>query len=192
MFTSSWLWSNRAWKVSLGCVPRLRYLRIWWYTFNRTLEKTNSYQIQHKFLNFFQVRRFQVQTQIFSFINSNVPFSNFILKKNVQFQIQTFQFQIQTEHSISTNQLQLFNLKSNFSFSPWERGEESRSRIPPLIKIVRFGHRQHLHQDLHDLGSDGQHLRLEHETIGQGFQDAHLMRRLAIGIGGTLDADTGT
>ena len=27
MFTSSWLWSNRAWKVSLGGVPRLRYLR---------------------------------------------------------------------------------------------------------------------------------------------------------------------
>ena len=27
MFTSSWLWSNRARKVSLGGVPRLRYLR---------------------------------------------------------------------------------------------------------------------------------------------------------------------
>ena len=27
MFASSWLWSNRAWKVSLGGVSRLRYLR---------------------------------------------------------------------------------------------------------------------------------------------------------------------
>ena len=27
MFTSSWLWSNRAWKVSLRGVPRLGYLR---------------------------------------------------------------------------------------------------------------------------------------------------------------------
>ena len=27
MFTFSWLWSNRAWKVSLGGVPRLRCLR---------------------------------------------------------------------------------------------------------------------------------------------------------------------
>ena len=26
MFASSWLWSNRAWKVSLGGVPGLRYL----------------------------------------------------------------------------------------------------------------------------------------------------------------------
>ena len=27
VFTSSWWWSNRAWKVSLAGVPRLRYLR---------------------------------------------------------------------------------------------------------------------------------------------------------------------
>ena len=28
MFASFWLWSNRAWKVSLGGMPRLRYLGI--------------------------------------------------------------------------------------------------------------------------------------------------------------------
>ena len=39
MFASSWLWSNRAWKVSLGGVSRLRYLR---YTSINTLPYTTQ------------------------------------------------------------------------------------------------------------------------------------------------------
>ena len=69
MFASSWLWSNRAWKVSLGGVPGLRYLPYTTQTLRQALPRVITHHTSNKSCsktcnNFLRIIRRHSNTQI--------------------------------------------------------------------------------------------------------------------------------